>query len=125
MHARKWTRLLTAAVACVVLAAPLLAERSDQSRSWPSSARRATDDRGRRITRGYQEPAFARGYDDGYARGAADGRGRSRYDPVKDKDYRTGDVGYAATYGSRDAYRNNYRAGFRQGYEDGYRDSTR
>lgn len=126
MHARKWTRLLAAAVACVVLAAPVLAQPRDQSRNWPSSARRTTDDRGgRRTTRGYQEPAFARGYDDGYARGATDGRGRNRYDPVKDKDYRTGDVGYAATYGSRDAYRNNYRAGFRQGYEDGYRDSTR
>ena len=72
-----------------------------------------------------QEPAFARGYADGVRNGAEDGRERARYDPVGHRDYRDGDQGYAAEYGSRDAYRNNYRAGFRQGYDEGYRDGSR
>jgi hypothetical protein len=69
----------------------------------------------------YQEPAFARGYADGYKRGVDDNRDRNRYDPVGHGDYRRGDEGYYRDYGSRDAYKNNYRAGYRQGYEDGYR----
>jgi len=128
MRARKWTRLLVAAGACAALAAPALAGPSaPNQRGWSARARPwAGDDRfGRRPPRGYQEPAFARGYSDGYSQGAADGRDRGRYDPVRHKDYRAGDAGYSAGYGSRDAYRNNYRAGFRQGYEDGYRDNTR
>jgi hypothetical protein len=73
---------------------------------------------------GYQEPAYARGYSDGYRQGTDDGRGRDGYDPVGHRDYRDADGGYYGAYGSRDAYRNNYRAGFREGYEDGYRDGT-
>jgi hypothetical protein len=99
-----------------------------EGRGWSMGARRfAGDDRsGRpRGARGYQEPAFARGYGDGYSTGQADGRDRDRYDPVRHKDYRQADQGYSNAYGSKDAYRNNYRAGFRQGYEDGYRNSTR
>jgi hypothetical protein len=76
----------------------------------------------RRGPGGNQEPAFARGYSDGYEDGLSDGRDRHSYDPVAEKDYRSGDKGYYGSYGSRDAYKNNYRAGFRQGYEDGYRD---
>jgi flagellar biosynthesis/type III secretory pathway protein FliH len=82
------------------------------------------DDRYRRWTRGYQEPATARGYSDGYEQGRDDGRDRDRYDPVRHKDYRSGDNGYFRDYGSKDAYKNNYRTGFRQGYEDGYRDGN-
>lgn len=73
----------------------------------------------------YQEPAFARGYADGYTRGMDDGAGQERYDPVGHRDYRNGDQGYGRDYGSRDSYRNNYRAGFRQGYDDGYRENGR
>ena len=69
----------------------------------------------------FEEPAFARGYEAGKARGLADARDGERYDPVASREYRDGDRGYAASYGSRDAYKSNYRAGFRQGYEDGYR----
>jgi flagellar biosynthesis/type III secretory pathway protein FliH len=69
------------------------------------------------------EPAFARGYADGYRQGANDGKRHERYDPVGSRDYRNADQGYAGSYGSRDAYKNNYRAGFRQGYDDGYRDN--
>jgi hypothetical protein len=74
---------------------------------------------------GYQDPAFSRGYSDGYERGLDDGDDNDRYDPVRHRDYRDGDEGYFGGYGSRDAYKNNYRAGFRQGYEDGYRDGAR
>src|SRR5262245_2508091 len=80
------------------------------------------DDRGRGRLRGYQEPAFARGYSDGWDKGRDDGRDRDRYDPVRHGDYKDADNGYQRSYGSKDAYKNNYRAGFRQGYEDGYRD---
>ena len=34
-----------------------------------------------RVLRGYQDPAFARGYSDGWERGADDGRDHDRYDP--------------------------------------------
>jgi hypothetical protein len=78
-----------------------------------------------RGARGYQEPAFARGYADGFDKGLEDGRDRDRYDPVRHSDYREADQGYSGSYGSKDAYKNNYRAGFRQGYEDGYRDAAR
>ena len=78
-----------------------------------------------RGARGYQEPAFARGYSDGFEKGLEDGRDRDRYDPVRHSDYREADQGYSGSYGSKDAYKNNYRAGFRQGYEDGYRDGPR
>lgn len=80
---------------------------------------------GRQLPRSYQEPAFARGYADGYEQGLRDGRDRDRYDPVGSRDYRDGDQGYYNGYGSRDAYKNNYRTGFRQGYDDGYRDRRR
>ena len=73
---------------------------------------------------GYQEPAYARGYSDGYRQGADDGQERDGYDAVGHRDYRDADQGYYGSYGSRDAYRNNYRAGFREGYEDGYRAGT-
>jgi hypothetical protein len=78
-----------------------------------------------RVLRGYQDPAFARGFSDGWARGADDGRDHDRYDPIRDGDYRDGDGGYSRSYGSKDVYKNNYRAGFRQGYEEGYRSGTR
>ena len=81
------------------------------------------DVRGPGRLRGYQEPAFARGYSDGWDKGLDDGRDRDRYDPVRHGDYKSADQGYNRSYGSKDAYKNNYRAGFRQGYEDGYRDA--
>lgn len=89
------------------------------------SGRRDSRVGGPRAGRGYQEPAYARGYSDGFEKGLDDGRDRDRYDPVRHGDYREADQGYSGSYGSKDAYKNNYRAGFRQGYEDGYRDGTR
>lgn len=79
--------------------------------------------RGPGRTRGYQDPAFARGYSDGWEKGRDDGRDRDRYDPVRHGDYKDGDNGYERSYGAKDAYKNNYRSGFRQGYEAGYRDT--
>ena len=82
---------------------------------------RRDEGRDRRWSRGYQEPATARGYRDGYEKGLDDLRDGDRYDPVRHGDYKSADNGYEREYGSKDAYRNNYRVGFRQGYEDGYR----
>lgn len=74
------------------------------------------------VTRGYQEPAFGRGYADGFRHAQDDRQDRQRYDPVGHRDYREGDQGFYRSYGSRDAYKDNYRAGFRAGYDAGYRD---
>ena len=69
-----------------------------------------------------QEPAYARGYDDGFKHAQEDRQNGRRYDPVRHRDYRDGDQGFDSSYGSRDAYKDNYRAGFRAGYDAGYRD---
>src|SRR5512144_2927529 len=69
-----------------------------------------------------EEPAFARGYADGFRHAQEDRRERRRYDPVGHRDYRDADQGFSRSYGTLDAYRNNYRAGFRAGYDAGYRD---
>jgi hypothetical protein len=127
----KPTRLLVAVATCVTLVTPLAmldaGAQSRRGRGWQRGSQDVPGWRsdGRRAPRGYQEPAYARGYSDGFARGLSDGRDRDRYDPVASRDYRDGDNGYFGGYGSRDAYRNNYRAGFRQGYEEGYRDGAR
>jgi flagellar biosynthesis/type III secretory pathway protein FliH len=83
------------------------------------------DRRDRRPLRGFQEPAVARGYSDGWEKGQDDGRDRDRYDPARHSDYRNADEGYSRDYGSKETYRTNYRTGFRQGYEEGYREGTR
>ena len=71
-----------------------------------------------------EEPAFARGYADGFRHAQDDRRERRRYDPVGHRGYRDADQGFSRTYGTLDAYRNNYRAGFRAGYDAGYRDDA-
>jgi len=71
-----------------------------------------------------EEPAFARGYSDGFKHAQEDRQQRRRYDPVGHRDYREADQGYTRGYGTLEAYRNNYRAGFRAGYDAGYRDDT-
>ena len=53
---------------------------------------------------GYQEPAYARGYSDGYGSGAR-GRGSRPHDPAGQRAYRDADQGYCRSHGSRDAYR--------------------
>ncbi|HXH25068.1 MAG TPA: hypothetical protein VNI78_07455 [Vicinamibacterales bacterium] len=71
------------------------------------------------------EPAYARGYDEGRQRGLQDGREGERYDPARHRPYRDAEDGYSENYGSKEAYRNNYRAGFREGYDEGYRQGTK
>ena len=71
-----------------------------------------------------EEPAFARGYADGFRHAQEDRRDRRRYDPVGHSDYRNTDQRFSRSYGTLEAYRNNYRAGFRAGYDAGYRDDT-
>jgi hypothetical protein len=72
----------------------------------------------------YEEPAFARGYADGFRHAQEDRRERRGYDPVAHRDYLDADQGFSRSYGTLDAYRNNYRAGFRAGYDAGYRNDT-
>jgi hypothetical protein len=114
------------AIACVLslsLAVPLAAQKSPNKASRRD--RPVAVERSAKATRVYQDPAFARGESDGYARGLDDGRSGERYDPARHAAYRDGDGGYAAEYGPRAGYKTNYRDGFRQGYEDGYRKGTR
>jgi hypothetical protein len=117
MSFRSCRRLLFAIAACAALFLPstAVAQARDER---PAVSKRQPP-------RGYSEAALARGYEDGFDAGLADGRRGKRYDPVATRDYRRGDEGYYASYGSRDAYKMNYRTGFRQGYEIGYRDGTR
>jgi hypothetical protein len=88
---------------------------------------RSPNDRGAFPDRrdGFGEPAYARGYADGFDKGRDDWMDRDRYDPVRHREYRDGDRGYSGNYGSREAYKQYYREGFREGYEDGYRGSNR
>ena len=71
-----------------------------------------------------QEPAYARGYSDGYRHAQQDRSDRRGYDPVAHRDYRDADQGFYRSYGSHEAYKDNYRAGFRAGYDAGYRDPS-
>jgi hypothetical protein len=115
-------RIVTAVVGAALIlsaAAPLAAQSRGRGRSDADSPRWTLP--GRVISQKYEEPAFARGYAAGKERGETDAKKGDRYDPVASRDYRDGDLGYASSYGSRDAYKSNYRAGFRQGYEEGYR----
>jgi hypothetical protein len=127
MNKRK--RLVVAAAGLALMAsvfhAPL--EAQGRGRADPRKVEEATRKTprwslpARAVPKKFEEPAFARGYEAGRTRGLADARDGARYDPVASREYRDGDRGYVASYGSRDAYKSNYRAGFRQGYEDGYR----
>ena len=90
-----------------------------------SDRERWEDRRDPRVLRGYQDPAFARGYAEGWDHGADDRHDRDRYDPTRHGDYKSADDGYGRSYGSKDAYKNNYRSGFRQGYDAGYRNGER
>jgi hypothetical protein len=77
---------------------------------------------GSRGGRGYENPAYTRGYDDGYRQGLEAGRGRDYYDPRRESWYRSADRGYDRRYGSRTQWRQVYRDGFGVGYDVGYRD---
>jgi hypothetical protein len=117
-------RIITAVVGAALIlssAAPLAAQGRGRGRGAGNEDTPRWSLPGRVIPQKYEEPAFARGYAAGKERGVADAKKGDRYDPVASREYRDGDLGYEASYGSRDAYKSNYRAGFRQGYEEGYR----
>ena len=122
---RRLNSLLLAGITLASLLALPAADAIAQGRGRPERQRPRLG-LTRQLPRAYEEePAFARGYADGRQRGLAVAKRGQRYDPVESREYRNGDRGYAASYGSRDAYKVNYRAGFRQGYDDGYREATR
>jgi hypothetical protein len=101
--------------------------RSRAAEQNPGVPRSPAENPGRGRVNGsrYQDPASTAGYDSGYDLGLLDGQDGHRYDPVRHRDYRDGQRGYAPSYGSKDAYKTNFRTGFRQGYEDGYREGAR
>src|SRR5262245_2442673 len=83
MSVRSCTRLLLVIAACATLFSPLAVQ-----------AQIVRDNRSvvsKKAPRGYQEAALARGYEDGFDAGLADGRRGKRYDPVANRDYRRGD----------------------------------
>lgn len=78
--------------------------------------------RGPTVYRGYSDPAYQRGYDDGYRQGFDAARDGERYDVRRERWYRSADRGYDRRYGSRNQWQRVYRDGFTQGYDLGYRD---
>ena len=97
----------------------------ERVRGSVSGRQRPYSDVYRRGGGGVNEPAYARGYADGFDKGRDDSKDRHRYDPLRHGDYKDGDNGYDRDYGPKDAYKQYYREGFRSGYEDGYRGGDR
>jgi hypothetical protein len=119
----RFAALLAFALALVAAAAP--ADAQGRGRGLGRFGAPPPGAPGVAVGRAYQEPAYARGYADGYRHAQEDREDRRSYDPVAHRDYREADQGFYRTYGSRDAYKDNYRAGFRAGYDAGYRDVRR
>jgi hypothetical protein len=113
-------RFISVSIAIMVLAAPMTADAQGRGRAIGLGRLGGQPVAGR----GYEEPAYARGYADGFRHAQEDRKDRRRYEPVAHRDYRDADQGFSRSYGAIEAYRNNYRAGFRAGYDAGYRDDT-
>ena len=122
----------------LVSISPAMAQgRPDQRRDDPRTSQRDRQDpRDTRDDRNSRDDVFRRGTprfdlaylngeEDGYKEGQRDGEHGDRFDPVREKRYRSGDHGYDRRYGSKELYKDRYRDGFRRGYEDGYRDGRR
>lgn len=75
------------------------------------------------VSRGYQDPAYARGVEDGYRRGLEAAHDGDRYDVRRENLYRNAEHGYDRRYGSRNEWRQVYRDGFTRGYDQGYREA--
>lgn len=71
------------------------------------------------------DPAYAAGYNVGYAMGQQDQAAAVAANPHKFKEYQQADSGYTPSYGSRQDYRQSYQSGFDDGYDDGYAGHTR
>jgi hypothetical protein len=111
-------RIISSLIALLFLAVPITADAQGRGRGLGRFGAPPP------LGRGYEEPAFARGYADGFRHAQDDRRERRRYDPVAHRDYRDATQGFSRSYGTLEAYKNNYRAGFRAGYDAGYRDDT-
>ncbi len=101
--------LLLALAAILTFSAPLFAaDRDDQGRYYPA----------------YGQGNAQYAYDNGYRRGADQGRDDARHNRVfdygRDKDYRNADAGYNHRYGDRDWYRGEFRRGYVDGYARAY-----
>lgn len=92
---------------------------SQQGRNYPNDPSRGGSSR----AGVYVDAAYQRGVDDGYRRGLEAARAGDRFDPRRDRWYRSADRGYDRRYGSRSEYRQVYRDGFTRGYEQGYREA--
>ena len=117
MRKRVWSRLVAITLAVAAAGMPIAAE-AGQGRGHGRTQEKVQP-------RIFQDPASTTGYEHGYDLGLLDARKGERYDPVRQRDDRDANRGYASSHGSRDGYKTNFRAGFRQGYEDGYREGTR
>jgi hypothetical protein len=110
----------TAVIFAVLLSSAACGTTYAQGRGYPSYP---TYPRGGVYRGGYSDPAYARGFDDGYQRGLDAARDGDRYDVRREGWYRSADRGYDRRYGSRDGYRQVYRDGFTRGYDQGYREA--
>ncbi len=101
--------LLLAFAAILAFSVPAFAaDRDDQGRYYPA----------------YGQGNAQYAYDNGYRKGADQGRDDARhnraFDYARDKDYRNADDGYKDRYGGRDWYRNEFRRGYVDGYTRAY-----
>jgi len=113
-----WSRRV-AAVLIIVLSTAACGTTYAQRRGYPDYRPypRAGVYRG-----GYADAAYRQGFDDGYRRGLEAARDRKRYDPRRERWYRSADRGYSSRWGPRGQYRQAYREAFLRGYDRGYRD---
>lgn len=122
----------------VLLGSACVSAAPARASQWPDprrddrgvSQRSPRDDRDYRGTRDRRaaprfDLAFRNGQEDGYKEGLHDAEKGDRFDPVREKRYRSGDHGYNKRYGSKELYRDRYRDGYRRGYEEGYQDGRR
>ena len=124
MRKRIWSRLVAITLACAAAGMPTAGE-AGPGRGPGHKQEKSQEKIAGNTPRIFQDPATTKGYENGYDLGLLDARKGERYDPVRHRDYRDANRGYASSQGSRDGYQTNFRTGFRQGYEDGYREGTR
>ena len=65
-------------------------------------------------------PAYDEGYRRGERVGQEDGRRGASFNFGIALDFRRGDIGWTARFGSRDRYRDDFRVGFEAGYRSGF-----
>jgi hypothetical protein len=73
-----------------------------------------------RVQQSRVQPGYEEGYQRGLRAGADDARRGSAFNFSINLDFRRGDIGYRAQFGSRDRYRNEFRNAFELGYRAGY-----